>query len=183
MKLGPALKLRSVLAKKLGGPCPCVSCVTQIQQMLSLQSGNMIAAPPSDTNINVSITENNRHLHKKSLTITNDNNYSSNKTDSSKNNCVNQDKRATGLVSVIPMNTTAELHLSDSNIIRSGTNCITDINNLSLPPSQQSPQQRNQEQTLPQDICNNNENTIINNISSNNDNLTINRPDNIDSRS
>lgn len=26
MKLGPALKLRSVLLKKLGGPCPCVSC-------------------------------------------------------------------------------------------------------------------------------------------------------------
>lgn len=26
MKLGPALKLRSVLMKKLGGPCPCMSC-------------------------------------------------------------------------------------------------------------------------------------------------------------
>lgn len=26
MKLGPALKLRSVLLKRLGGPCPCVSC-------------------------------------------------------------------------------------------------------------------------------------------------------------
>lgn len=30
MKLGPALKLRSVLAKKLGGPCPCVSCTLSI---------------------------------------------------------------------------------------------------------------------------------------------------------
>uniref|UniRef100_A0A1A9WM87 SAM domain-containing protein n=1 Tax=Glossina brevipalpis TaxID=37001 RepID=A0A1A9WM87_9MUSC len=27
MKLGPALKLRSALAKKLGGPCPCVACL------------------------------------------------------------------------------------------------------------------------------------------------------------
>uniref|UniRef100_A0A2M4CS07 Putative serine/threonine-protein kinase nek3 n=1 Tax=Anopheles darlingi TaxID=43151 RepID=A0A2M4CS07_ANODA len=26
MKLGPALKLRSMLAKKLGGPCPCTLC-------------------------------------------------------------------------------------------------------------------------------------------------------------
>uniref|UniRef100_A0A182YIL8 SAM domain-containing protein n=1 Tax=Anopheles stephensi TaxID=30069 RepID=A0A182YIL8_ANOST len=26
MKLGPALKLRSMLAKKLGGPCPCALC-------------------------------------------------------------------------------------------------------------------------------------------------------------
>lgn len=26
MKLGPALKLRSVLAKKLGGPCSCIAC-------------------------------------------------------------------------------------------------------------------------------------------------------------
>ncbi|KAG4074049.1 hypothetical protein HA402_014254 [Bradysia odoriphaga] len=30
MKLGPALKLRSVLSKKLGGPCPCVSCTLSI---------------------------------------------------------------------------------------------------------------------------------------------------------
>lgn len=26
LKLGPALKLKSILAKKFGGPCPCVSC-------------------------------------------------------------------------------------------------------------------------------------------------------------
>jgi len=26
MKLGPALKLRSLLVKKIGGPCPCASC-------------------------------------------------------------------------------------------------------------------------------------------------------------
>ena len=31
MKLGPALKLRKILANKLGGPCPCVSCVLQSQ--------------------------------------------------------------------------------------------------------------------------------------------------------
>jgi len=43
MKLGPALKLRSILAKKLGGPCPCVACVAQAQQMLALQTGG--AAP------------------------------------------------------------------------------------------------------------------------------------------
>lgn len=30
MKLGPALKLRSVLSKRLGGPCPCVSCTLLI---------------------------------------------------------------------------------------------------------------------------------------------------------
>ncbi|XP_053961140.1 probable serine/threonine-protein kinase nek3 [Anastrepha ludens] len=38
MKLGPALKLRSILAKKLGGPCPCVTCITQARQMLALQA-------------------------------------------------------------------------------------------------------------------------------------------------
>lgn len=43
MKLGPALKLRSILAKKLGGPCPCVACVAQAQQILALQTGG--AAP------------------------------------------------------------------------------------------------------------------------------------------
>ncbi|KXJ83431.1 hypothetical protein RP20_CCG006650 [Aedes albopictus] len=26
MKLGPALKLKSMLSKKLGGPCPCALC-------------------------------------------------------------------------------------------------------------------------------------------------------------
>lgn len=44
MKLGPALKLRSILAKKLGGPCPCVACVAQAQQMLALQTGGAAAA-------------------------------------------------------------------------------------------------------------------------------------------
>ncbi|EDX04647.1 GD22202 [Drosophila simulans] len=43
MKLGPALKLRSILAKKLGGPCPCVACVAQAQQMLALQTGGAAA--------------------------------------------------------------------------------------------------------------------------------------------
>ncbi|XP_067625154.1 serine-rich adhesin for platelets [Eurosta solidaginis] len=38
MKLGPALKLRSLLAKKLGGPCPCVACISQTRQMLSFQA-------------------------------------------------------------------------------------------------------------------------------------------------
>ncbi|EDS44954.1 conserved hypothetical protein [Culex quinquefasciatus] len=28
MKLGPALKLKSMLAKRLGGPCPCALCAT-----------------------------------------------------------------------------------------------------------------------------------------------------------
>lgn len=37
MKLGPALKLRSILAKKLGGPCPCVSCTTLLQQQQQQQ--------------------------------------------------------------------------------------------------------------------------------------------------
>jgi hypothetical protein len=31
LKLGPALKLKSVLAKKLGGPCPCVSCSSTLK--------------------------------------------------------------------------------------------------------------------------------------------------------
>uniref|UniRef100_A0A034W6U1 Sterile alpha motif domain-containing protein 11 n=1 Tax=Bactrocera dorsalis TaxID=27457 RepID=A0A034W6U1_BACDO len=38
MKLGPALKLRSKLAKRLGGPCPCVACITRARQMLVLQA-------------------------------------------------------------------------------------------------------------------------------------------------
>ncbi|XP_012157920.1 uncharacterized protein LOC101460610 isoform X2 [Ceratitis capitata] len=40
MKLGPALKLRSMLAKKLGGPCPCAACITQARQLLILQSAS-----------------------------------------------------------------------------------------------------------------------------------------------
>ncbi|XP_061396150.1 serine-rich adhesin for platelets [Musca vetustissima] len=47
MKLGPALKLRSMLAKKLGGPCPCVACVAQAQQMLALQTAAGITPPNS----------------------------------------------------------------------------------------------------------------------------------------
>lgn len=39
MKLGPALKLRSVLLKKIGGPCPCVSC-TNFTSSSSLSSAN-----------------------------------------------------------------------------------------------------------------------------------------------
>ncbi|KAM7350949.1 SAM-motif ubiquitously expressed punctatedly localized protein isoform 1-T4 [Cochliomyia hominivorax] len=46
MKLGPALKLRSVLAKKLGGPCPCVSCIALVQQVLALQTGGMTVVAP-----------------------------------------------------------------------------------------------------------------------------------------
>ncbi|XP_036225645.1 uncharacterized protein Samuel isoform X2 [Bactrocera oleae] len=38
MKLGPALKLRSKLAKRLGGPCPCVACIARARQMLVLQA-------------------------------------------------------------------------------------------------------------------------------------------------
>lgn len=38
MKLGPALKLRSKLAKRLGGPCPCVACITRARQMLVLEA-------------------------------------------------------------------------------------------------------------------------------------------------
>ncbi|XP_052863975.1 uncharacterized transmembrane protein DDB_G0289901 [Anopheles cruzii] len=37
MKLGPALKLRSMLAKKLGGPCPCTLCAA-------------VPTPPTRTN-------------------------------------------------------------------------------------------------------------------------------------
>lgn len=48
MKLGPALKLRSMLAKKLGGPCPCVACVAQAQQILALQTG-AVANPATAT--------------------------------------------------------------------------------------------------------------------------------------
>ncbi|XP_037958416.1 myosin-G heavy chain [Teleopsis dalmanni] len=46
MKLGPALKLRSMLAKKLGGPCPCVACVAQAQHILALQSSTSAAGTP-----------------------------------------------------------------------------------------------------------------------------------------
>ncbi|KAM8716057.1 hypothetical protein ACLKA7_003010 [Drosophila subpalustris] len=58
MKLGPALKLRSILAKKLGGPCPCVACVAQAQQMLALQTGGAaaVAATTSTTTAATSST-------------------------------------------------------------------------------------------------------------------------------
>ncbi|XP_036329372.1 putative GPI-anchored protein pfl2 [Rhagoletis pomonella] len=50
MKLGPALKLRSLLAKKLGGPCPCVACLTQARQVLALQTATKTdAASPRGT--------------------------------------------------------------------------------------------------------------------------------------
>uniref|UniRef100_A0A0K8UFS3 Sterile alpha motif domain-containing protein 11 n=2 Tax=Bactrocera latifrons TaxID=174628 RepID=A0A0K8UFS3_BACLA len=45
MKLGPALKLRSKLAKRLGGPCPCVACITRARQMLVLQAESMNDQP------------------------------------------------------------------------------------------------------------------------------------------
>ncbi|XP_011178329.1 uncharacterized protein LOC105209578 isoform X1 [Zeugodacus cucurbitae] len=45
MKLGPALKLRSKLAKRLGGPCPCVACITRARQMLVLQAESNNSQP------------------------------------------------------------------------------------------------------------------------------------------
>lgn len=46
MKLGPALKFRRILSNKLGGPCPCVSCVqkTQILAAQSLSVSNLAAS-------------------------------------------------------------------------------------------------------------------------------------------
>lgn len=196
LKLGPALKLRSVLAKKLGGPCPCVSCIAQVQQVLALQSGNMTAAPTTivtttvnespinDTKRNVSITDNssnscNRRLHKKSLTISSDINSSSKNNDNNKsnNNSVNQDESTTSSANANSINTTTELHLSDSNAVRSGSNCIANIGNISSPPPQQPPQQHSQRQTPSQNICNNSNN------SNSNSNTTTNRHDNVDSSS
>lgn len=49
MKLGPALKLRSLLSKKLGGSCPCVACTTQAQHMLAIQTASSSASPLEET--------------------------------------------------------------------------------------------------------------------------------------
>ncbi|TMW48583.1 hypothetical protein DOY81_006338, partial [Sarcophaga bullata] len=188
LKLGPALKLRSVLAKKLGGPCPCVSCIAQVQQVLALQSGNMTAAPATivattvkegtinEANRNVSITDAssnscNRRLHKKSLSISSDINCSSNNNDSNKsneNNSVNQDESTTSSANANSINTTTELHLSDNNTVRSSSNCTANIGNISSPSPQHPPQQHSQRQTSSQNICNNNSNNS-------------NRHDNVDS--
>ncbi|XP_058056302.1 uncharacterized protein LOC131207693 [Anopheles bellator] len=40
MKLGPALKLRSMLAKKLGGPCPCTLCAVPTPPTRTNSSGS-----------------------------------------------------------------------------------------------------------------------------------------------
>uniref|UniRef100_A0A182NPW7 SAM domain-containing protein n=1 Tax=Anopheles dirus TaxID=7168 RepID=A0A182NPW7_9DIPT len=40
MKLGPALKLRSMLAKKLGGPCPCALCSVPTPPVRTNSSGS-----------------------------------------------------------------------------------------------------------------------------------------------
>ncbi|XP_055916456.1 putative uncharacterized protein DDB_G0281251 [Eupeodes corollae] len=47
MKLGPALKLKSMLAKKLGGPCPCVSCSSQAQLLAAAQAAAVTVATSS----------------------------------------------------------------------------------------------------------------------------------------
>lgn len=189
LKLGPALKLRSVLAKKLGGPCPCVSCIAQVQQVLALQSGNMTVAPTTivattvkegpinDTNITDNSSNSfNRRLHKKSLTINSDINCCSKNNDSNKSNSnsVNQDESTTSSANANSINTTTELHLNDSNAVRSGSNCVANIGNISSPPPQQPTQQHSQRQTPSQNICNN---------SNNNSNTTTNRHDNVDSSS
>ncbi|KAL5281940.1 SAMD11 family protein [Megaselia abdita] len=41
MKLGPALKFRRILSNKLGGPCPCVSCMQQIITTQSTSGSNI----------------------------------------------------------------------------------------------------------------------------------------------
>lgn len=45
MKLGPALKLRSVLLKKLGGPCPCVSCCNPLNNSTTVTAVNSVPSP------------------------------------------------------------------------------------------------------------------------------------------
>ncbi|XP_055295548.1 probable serine/threonine-protein kinase nek3 isoform X2 [Sitodiplosis mosellana] len=50
MKLGPALKLRSVLLKKLGGPCPCVSCNCPINNPLNNSNLTTVNSAPSPLN-------------------------------------------------------------------------------------------------------------------------------------
>ncbi|XP_055858463.1 uncharacterized protein DDB_G0283357 [Episyrphus balteatus] len=51
MRLGPALKLKSMLAKKLGGPCPCVSCSSQAQLLAAAQAAAVTVATSSTSAI------------------------------------------------------------------------------------------------------------------------------------
>lgn len=188
MKLGPALKLRSVLAKKLGGPCPCVSCVAQVQQVLALQTGGGMtavtaAATKSDSSATCSsktaidcsnissVGGCNSHLSKNSLT-----------TNSSSNSSVNRnEENATALTSSstnnISTNNTNVCNNNDgstSNTPRSNSNFNTNVANFSSSPpassSSSSAQQQQQHSPSEENICNNS-------------NSTTNRHDNVDSSS
>lgn len=56
MKLGPALKLRSVLLRKIGGPCPCISCSSTLSAINNSSIGCSIPSP-SGSNHRPSSTE------------------------------------------------------------------------------------------------------------------------------
>ncbi|XP_001651379.2 flocculation protein FLO11 isoform X2 [Aedes aegypti] len=53
MKLGPALKLKSMLAKKLGGPCPCALCAAPTPTRSSSSKGDTTPTnrPPSNGSV------------------------------------------------------------------------------------------------------------------------------------
>ncbi|XP_037810723.1 serine-rich adhesin for platelets [Lucilia sericata] len=161
MKLGPALKLRSVLAKKLGGPCPCVSCVAQVQQVLALQTGGMTAAAAtiatptttsdhttSSSSANVTAIGSssnssgscNSHLPKNPLSTsssTNCSNYNS-------SNSVNKNESTTAATTTTSSTNTIFTNSSTTNVCnndantnntpRSNSNCNTNVGHFSSPP-------------------------------------------------
>ncbi|XP_023296256.2 probable serine/threonine-protein kinase DDB_G0282963 isoform X1 [Lucilia cuprina] len=163
MKLGPALKLRSVLAKKLGGPCPCVSCVAQVQQVLALQTGGMTAstaaatiATPTTTSDHTtnSISANvtaigsssnssgscNSHLPKNPLSSSSSTNCSNYNSSNSVNKNESTAATTTSSTNTIFTNSsTTNVCNNDANTNNTPrSNCNTNVGNISSPPPQSS---------------------------------------------
>ncbi|XP_065357490.1 probable serine/threonine-protein kinase nek3 [Calliphora vicina] len=206
MKLGPALKLRSVLAKKLGGPCPCVSCVAQVQQVLALQTGGMTAAAATIATTTTasdhttgSIATNvaaigcssnsggscNSHLPKNPLSTNSSKNCSSYNSSNSNSSSVNKNESTTSTTSstntISANSTTTNVYNSDGNTPRGNSNCNANVGHFSSPPPPQAPipQQQQQHHLHPQEQHSPSQNIC----SSNNSNPTTNRHDNADSSS
>lgn len=170
MKLGPALKLRSVLAKKLGGPCPCVACVAQVQQVLALQTSGIAAAGGSTTATTVADNPNScstmetignnckSHLLRNTSSINNSNCNSDSSTTISNDssNFVNKNVNTT---TATP--TTIATNSNTTNICNSEGRTTAARSNSNYSPSP------------PHNICN----------SSNKNNVSGNRHDNADSSS
>lgn len=206
MKLGPTLKLRSILAKKLGGPCPCVSCVAQVQQVLALQTSGITAAAVSKTAAltNPATTSEhlrgggietdkatigsssgsssccNSHLPKNTFSInSNINCNSSNSNNSSSSSHVNKNESTTTITTTTSNTNAIATNSNTTNVCNSEDN--TDArSNCNINIGNFSPNQQSHNN------CNsssNNNNSNNNNSSNNNNNATNNRHDNADSSS